>query len=120
MKAIKFEISFGVVSGYISNDVPQDTALEKVISAWKDAAAIAHEETGIFISAQFTAAIVIYPFANDIISETVVSVSGISNTRHSSNDDYMAVVSHIIENVKQKLQQKTATLIAYEVESCRV
>lgn len=117
MKAIKFEISFGVVPGFTSSTTSSGVALEEVILAWKEAAAFVKKQTGIFISAQFSAAQVIYPVGLDIISETVVSVSGISNPKFNENDVYTDTVRLISEAVKIALKQKTATLVISQVES---
>ncbi len=120
MKAIKFEISFGVVPGFTDSTTQNDIAIESVVRAWEEAAADVMEQKGLFVSAQFSAAQVIYPFGLDIISETVVSVSGISNPKFQANDIYREAVRLISEYVKTGLKQNTATLQLSEVESYRI
>lgn len=120
MKAIKFEISFGVVTGFESSNTPSNVALEKVIAAWKEAAINVFKETGIFVSAQFSAAIVVYAVGPSLVSETVVSVSGISNPKFQAADSYEKSVHFVCEQVKKALEQKTATLILSEVETNRI
>lgn len=120
MKAIKFEVSFGVVTGFESSHTPEAVALGLVISAWKQAALNVFKETGIFVSAQFIAAIVVYPVGPSIVSETVVSVSGISNPKFQASDSYESSVRFVCEEVKKSLHQKTATLLLSEVETNRI